>query len=152
MKTWLLTWNPKYWPWNDRHNGWLELKHQIDQVGKAYATWSCGNNKSISVGDRIFLMRLGEEPKGIVASGFAASAVFEGPHWDPERFANGDTCRRIYVEYETILNPAEESILPYEFLKTRLPDYRWCPQRPGIEIPPDTAVELESVWRSFLGR
>lgn len=47
MKTWLFTWDPKRWQWDDKYDGFLELIHQISQVGRSFATWSCEVNKSI---------------------------------------------------------------------------------------------------------
>lgn len=149
MKTWLFTWNPKLWQWDDRYDGYLEMKHQIAQVGRSFATWSCGGNKSIMVGDRIFLIRLGLEPRGIIASGFAATDVFEGPHWDPERAAVGDSCRRIFIEFDRILDVENEAIVPIDLLKNSFPGVRWSSQCSGIKIPSDVSEELELIWESI---
>lgn len=149
MKTWLFTWNPKRWLWDDKYYGHLELKHQIAQVGRAFATWSCGRNRSIKTGDRIFLIRLGDEPRGIVASGIAATDVFEGPHWDRERMAKGDVCRRVYIEFDRILDVDNESVLFIDSLKTHFPDVCWSSQSSGIEIPAAVAAEVETIWRSI---
>lgn len=32
MKTWLFTWNPSRWPWDDKYRGYKEMKNQIQQV------------------------------------------------------------------------------------------------------------------------
>ena len=149
MKTWLFTWNPKRWQWDDRYHGYLEMKHQIAQVGRAFATWSCGVNKSIKAGDRVFLIRLGLEPRGIIASGFAATDVFEGPHWDRERAAGGDRCKRIYIEFDRILDAENEAIIPIALLKNRFPDVCWSSQSSGIEIPSVVATEIEVIWESI---
>lgn len=149
MKTWLFTWNPKRWQWDDRYDGYLEMKHQIAQVGRSFATWSCGMNKSIKKGDRIFLIRLGAEPRGIIASGFAATDVFEGPHWDHERAAKGDRCRRVYIEFDRILDAENENIVSIDLLKTRFRSVCWSSQSSGIEIPESVALEIEAIWVGF---
>lgn len=149
LKTWLFTWNPKRWPWDDKYHGYLEMKHQIAQVGKAYAPWSCGLNKSIKAGDRVFLIRLGTEPRGIVASGFAATNVFEGLHWDSVRAANGDSCRRIYIEFDTILDAEKEAILPIDLLNIRFPSVHWSSQCSGIEVPSIVSTELDAIWKKY---
>lgn len=149
MRTWLFTWNPKRWQWDGRYDGYLEMKHQIAQVGRSFATWSCGVNKSIKAGDRIFLIRLGVEPRGIVASGYAATNVFEGLHWDSVRAANGDSCRRIYIEFDMILDAEKEAILPIDLLNIRFPSVRWSSQCSGIEIPSKVSTELEAIWKKY---
>jgi 5-methylcytosine-specific restriction protein A len=65
MSTYLLTWSPKKWPWEDLSRRIGEIARQ----GFCVSDWSCGNNKSIARGDRLFLLRQGEEPRGIVGAG-----------------------------------------------------------------------------------
>ncbi|MBE5937149.1 MAG: hypothetical protein E7265_03865 [Lachnospiraceae bacterium] len=84
-KCWLLTWNQARWAWDDRLDGYKEMIQEIGQVGKAFSKWTCGVNKSIKAGDRVFMIKLGSEPRGIIASGIAITDVFEGTHWDSEK-------------------------------------------------------------------
>jgi 5-methylcytosine-specific restriction protein A len=72
MNTYLFLWNPKKWTWTT-----LEQDiEQVDLTGRCSQRWSCGNTKSIQPGDRIFLLKVGTEPKGIIAAGFATSTPF----------------------------------------------------------------------------
>ena len=146
MRTWLFTWNPSRWQWDDKFDGYLEMKNQITQTGVSYSTWSCGNNKSIKKGDRIFLIRLGVEPRGIMASGHAATDVFEGPHWDAERDALGIKCRRIFIEFDRIQDPMSENIILMDKLLEINPKYKWSSQTSGIEMPAHIADEVEKAW------
>ena len=149
MRTWLFTWNPSRWQWDDKFDGYLEMKNQITQTGVSYSTWSCGNNKSIKKGDRIFLIRLGVEPRGIMASGHAATDVFEGPHWDAERDALGIKCRRIFIEFDRIQDPMTENIILMDKLMGINPKYKWSSQTSGIEIPAHIADEVEAIWKNI---
>lgn len=150
MKTWLFTWNPSRWTWDDKFDGYLEMKNQIAQTGASFRTWSCGNNKSIKKGDRIFLIRLGVEPRGIMASGYAATDVFEGPHWDAQKEALGIKCRRLFIEFDKIQDPLSENILPMDTLMEINPKYKWSSQTSGIEIPEHIAEEVEKTWKSII--
>ncbi|MDM8527083.1 hypothetical protein QUF58_02620 [Anaerolineales bacterium HSG24] len=79
MVTYLLTWNPSRWAWTDLQDNINEIKKK----GFHLDTWSCGVTKKINPSDRVFLMKLGkDEPRGIVASGWATSSVFENEHWN----------------------------------------------------------------------
>jgi hypothetical protein len=86
-ETYLLTWNPKRWPW-------LELEDDIRAIEQHgffdEGGWSCGNRRSLPKGSRVFLMKLGEFPKGIIASGSTISSPLPGPHWDSERAELGE--------------------------------------------------------------
>ena len=147
MSTYLLTWSPKKWRWAD-------LAQQIGEIKKKgfyAADWSCGNNKSIARGDRLFLLRQGEEPRGIVGSGYALSAPYEEIHWRQEKARTGKTTMYLQVRWETLLNPETESIFPREWLNEGLlSKVNWNTQISGITIHPESAKVLEERWATFL--
>ncbi len=81
MATYLLAWNPKRWIWEDLAEMALDVKE-----GQFVTTrWSCGNSKRMKQGNRVFLIRLGEEPKGIIASGEVLTDAYEDIHWAEEK-------------------------------------------------------------------
>jgi hypothetical protein len=55
-RTFLLTWNPKFTPWD----------------GRAGYGWSCGTRTDLPINSRVFLMRVGEVPH----LAMARSAIF----------------------------------------------------------------------------
>lgn len=114
--------------------------------------WSCGNNKSIARGDRLFLLRQGEEPRGIAGAGWAASVPYEAIHWREEKARVGRTTMYLAVRWETLLNPDSESIFPREWLNQgALSKVNWNTQISGIAIRPEAAEALEQRWADFLG-
>lgn len=143
MTTFIFLWNPKRWAWDT-----LEQDiEQVDLTGKCSQRWSCGNLKSVQPGDRIFLLRLGTEPKGLVAAGFATSAPFRDRHWD------NDDKEALYIDidFEVLLNPEKEPILTIEMLRLRtlLKEQNWHPQS-SRSVRPELVTELEAVWFDFL--
>lgn len=149
MNTWLFTWNVDRWPWSDSFTGYRELKNDIKQIGYSYCKWTCGNNKSIEAGDRIFLIKLGSKPRGIVASGYAASNVFEGTHWDIDKVKEGKKARRVFVKFDAIRDYENEPILDMEKLIELNKEYRWSSQSSGIRIPEEISVKLEGLWKNL---
>jgi 5-methylcytosine-specific restriction protein A len=148
MATYLLTWNPKKWHW------WGDnLEDDVEKDGDMYfGGWSCGNSKNIHIDDRVFLIRLGKEPRGIVASGWADSEFYEDKHWDEELAASGKTTRYISVRLDTLLDAGSESIFPRKSLDSGiLGKMHWDSQLSGIRIPDDVAAILEEEWADFLG-
>ena len=149
MNTWLFIWNPKLYAWD----GWLdsctELKSDLEQCGIAYLKWTCGVNKSIHTGDRIFLIRLGEEPRGIVASGHAASDVFEGIHWDLSKRKSGQKARRVYIKLDKIIDHKSGQVLTYAELEKLSTQYCWSPRCSGVSIPKNVADALEQKWVEY---
>jgi 5-methylcytosine-specific restriction protein A len=143
MKTYLFVWNPRRWTWET-------LEQDIAQAnltGKCSRRWSCGNAKSIQPGDRIFLVKVGIEPKGIVGAGYATTGSFAEKHW------SNDNKESLYVDidFEVLLNASKEPILTLDILKTgNLAQQNWIPQASGITIRADLVDETEAVWFDFL--
>ena len=65
MPTYLLTWNPQSWPWDDLPDEARRLRRGKSLEGR----WGCGHSRSLKPGDRFFFLRQGRPPRGIIASG-----------------------------------------------------------------------------------
>ena len=149
MNTYLLTWNPRRWHWDDL----AEVSAKTLAGKGVIGSWSCGNTKSIAPGDRIFLMRVSEEPKGIIGSGWVTSAPHLRLHWNVERAAAGEKCLGIDGEWERLINPAVDALLEMQELqKGKLAGFNWTPQSSGTRIPDDIVDELESKWAAHVGK
>lgn len=158
MATYLLTWNPNRWDWTKEEI--QEDRAQLDELGpekfqqvrrskqgRGYR-WSIGTNfRRIQLGDRLFLIRLGKEPRGIFASGQAASYPYEASHWDEEE---DQIAWYVDIYWDTLLNPNDAGLIlsrdELEFIST---EQRWSPIASGEEIKEDAATKLEDEWRRF---
>lgn len=79
MKSYLFFWVPTYYRRFVRdYAKWLK-----GELGPM--SWSSGSFRSIPEGSRVFVMRLGDEPKGIVASGWTASGWYERKNAEGKR-------------------------------------------------------------------
>ncbi|MEQ1644447.1 MAG: HNH endonuclease [Pyrinomonadaceae bacterium] len=143
MSAYLLLWNPKKWDWTSLEADIVT----VDLTGRSSQRWSCGVTKSIQPGDRIFLLRVGREPKGIIGAGFAYSNPFYEQHW------SGEARNTLYidVDFEVLLNADIEPVLLTKSLETGLLDKQnWHPQASGTSVKSDLLDELEQVWFRFL--
>ena len=149
MKTYLLTWNPKRWHWED-----LAETSANTLAGKGVsADWSCGNTKRIQPGNRFFLMQVSEEPKGIIGSGWVTVAPYLRLHFDADKAAAGEKCLGVDGEWERLLNPHIDAPLGLsELKKGKLADFNWTPQAGGTQIPDEIAFELEEKWAAHVGK
>lgn len=148
MPTFLLTWNPARWQWGD----FAAEARVLKRGGKFAGHWSCGNQTHIRKGDRVFLMKQGPKPRGIVAAGWVTSdKPYEAEHWEKERRKKGKPARYVDIDFEAILNPETEPILGVEQLsKGPLGAVRWGTQMGGIRILDAAATLLEDRWRDHL--
>ena len=142
MTTYLLSWNPKVWEWENIQ----ENIAKINQLGYSEMQWSTGVTKTIEDGDRVFVMKLGIEPRGIVASGWATSSVKHSDNYK----ARSKPSLYIKGYFDTILKPND--VFPIEFLQNDILYKRvyWTPQASGMRIPDDIAEKLEKDWAKFL--
>jgi 5-methylcytosine-specific restriction enzyme A len=136
----LLTWNPKAWAWTSLR----EDAVRSHAVGGHFARWSCGNTKDIRVGARAFVMRLGLEPKGLVASGIVTMSPHKGRHWDNEKDSQGQLALYVGLAFDHIADGPPP--ISFAELKGVAPDFNWTPQASGHRIPWAIAREIERRW------
>lgn len=132
MSAYLLVWNPKVWPWRRRKE---DLKKFVKN-GTLRFSWSCGNRRILPAGSRVFMLKLGEAPKGIIGSGSTVSK----PYLDQDRYF-------IDFEFDAL---SESPVLSLNELQ-RLSSFHWRVQGSDIEIPDETTMELEKAWTKKKG-
>lgn len=143
LATYLLTWNPAKWPWDDLQ----ECIREVRTTGHHLDRWGCGNNWKIVEGDRLFLIRQGQAPRGIVGSGWAMSKVFDDWHWEASKRAIGQRARYIQIDFDVLLDQEHEVILPRSRLNEGvLARMRWDTRISGAIIPSEIAERLEREW------
>jgi len=127
----LLTWNPENMSFGG--DGGLTVGEE--------RRWTCHSTQP-QPGDIVYLVRLGQEPRGIVMRGEVTRPSEEGPHW---RDAS-KTARYIHFRVEEWRPSAAEGLLPMVLLSSAMPKQRWSPQSSGIGIAEPVASKLGDLW------
>lgn len=141
--SYLFIWNPKNWDWIHLEENIAELR----KYGKIIIEWSCISHKSIRIGDRAFIAVVGQEPRGVFASGYVISEPFLSPHWEDKK----KNIYRVSIELEILLNPMKEKILEtVAFNSESMKKQTWTPQSSGIRIQKEAVMELEELWFNFV--
>ena len=138
--TYLLAWNPKNFAWDRLDTEILE----VAEKGGASSWWSTGSVRHVPVGSRVFLIRLGVDPRGIVGSGYTTGEVEDQEHWQPERRAAGDRMNRVPIRFDVLVRLP--LIRRAELEGKQFAGYKWDTQMSGVRIPPEVAQELELLW------
>lgn len=138
-KTVLLIWNPNKWEWENL----AEMVEETARLGSCLDQWSVGRSRDIASGDRFYLMHLGSDPRGIIASGWIMSEPESKPHWD------GSERSTLYVdiEYDRLFKP-ETRILPLARLRELAPTQHWTPQSSGTLIKEEVVGTVEEAWNA----
>lgn len=140
----ILCWNPKRWNWKTLEDDLarLSLGEIVEQ------RWSTGNTHRIAKGDRVFLLKQGVSPTGLMGSGLATSTVFEAPHWDAARAAAGDKTSYANIAFDRLLAP--EHVLPTTLLEKNVSSMSWHPQASGVQVQPELIPVLEELWAAYV--
>ena len=143
----LLAWNPENWNWDNlpRLAMLFRSGRQIIAEGDD-ATWKVAN-KAIKPGDRLYLIRLAKEPKGIMGSGLSESVPYHDAHYSGEP---GKTADYVKLRWDALLDPLHDKILPLAEVEKNIPEVHWTTQSSGILISPDGHSKLEKMWTKHL--
>lgn len=143
MSTILLTWNPDVWFISDET--WTAWIDEVARDGVSHGNWSTGHNKSIQPGDRCYLVKQGKGPRGIVASGWASSDVYQ----DERTEGAGDVENAVEVDWDTVVDP--EAPLPMDRLKAKVPEVNWrYLMTSGITAKPAAEEKIARLWEEHI--
>lgn len=142
-KTYLLTWNPKNWPWDEQQ----VAIHKVVANGGAEDSWSIGNRTSMPIGSRFFLIRLGDSGRGIIGAGHTSGEPYKDTHWDKSR--PGETANYVSITFDAL---HESPRISWDELhKGPFSTFPWGSRSSGIEIPGELSARLEKIWKTGSG-
>ena len=156
MKTFLLYWNPFFSSYKLEHF----LKEFNFPEGKDVLTdedhwdrspndfdWSVIEHDKAHEGDRFIFIRVGyEKPTGMVGVGHFTSEPYVSRDWSGQG-------RKVYyldMDWESVVNPASDKILKTETLSEAIPEIDWTKGKSGVEVAPEIAERIESLWKKHL--
>ncbi|MEJ6462505.1 AAA family ATPase [Fusobacterium nucleatum] len=134
----LLTWKPEVSVWD------YEKVYSEIQNGKKVKTtgWRTRAIQEVKIGMEVFIMKLGEEPKGIIAHGH----VVKGPYLENETYY-------VDIEFDSIQNVDDEkNIISLAELKNKFKDKKWDSQGDAIGSYIDETIlpELRKMWNKLI--
>ena len=142
-RAWLITWNKNNWNWG----GYSTLCTATENGQSFVESWACVSSKP-QIGDEVFLLKLGEEPRGIIGHGKVVREQYEKDHFNPEKAAEGKKHKAINVEFDRLLNYERDKILSQAELVDKCGQQHWSPQGSGIEIVPEVIPILRALWEA----
>ncbi|AEX21304.1 HNH endonuclease [Vibrio sp. EJY3] len=139
MNTYLLTWNPKNWGYDEYRKYYLEYE-------KGHILrWSCGTTKKINAGDPVYLLKQGKGDKGIIGSGVVVTEPYEAKHYAKD----GETALYVDVKFEYLSDLKRYPISREEINSN--PDLShkiWDSQGSGKTIPEHIVEPLNALWEN----
>ncbi|WP_175939800.1 hypothetical protein [Caballeronia sp. BCC1704] len=145
MTAFLLIWSPKKWPWPELP----DIARRV-AAGEAVAdVWGCGTARGLMPGDRVFVHRVAQEPKGVFGSGYVTRAPYEVP------YAQSKRGYRLCIDfvYDWLVDAHEEVVVTRDELRAHpFSVQTWDAQSSGTLIKPMAEGALEKRWTERTGR
>jgi hypothetical protein len=142
----LLTWNPIRYPFPELDGHAQTVK----AGGSTVIRWSTGNRRSMSRGERVFLLREGPDNRGLVGVGEVDGDVVEAPHWDENERKDGRTSLLVDVRWTAL---SREPFLDLSSLIQETGDASvWSSPSGGVALEPVVTQRLEEAWRRAWAR
>lgn len=145
MTTFILTYNPKMWPWPEADKS--DIMRRTAQGERVEDRWSTGRRSGgIDVGDRWWLFQQGDSGRGLLASGQFIGGCYQDTHWS----GDGSITNYADIEFEVLL-PSDDR-LPIEVVSAATSHVDWQHmQGSGVSVPEDDAAALHALWNAHLG-
>lgn len=145
MRVWLLGWNPQNYDLGEL------LRKQKNMENKWIERWTCVSRQP-QIGDRVFLVRVGDDYRGLVGAGHVAKESYTELHYDQAKSAQGIEDRYIDVAFDHVQLDTEDTLSVADLLD-KFPNQTWTPHQSGIEIKPEDVniTMLEKMWGKKTG-
>ena len=102
--------------------------------------------KEAKIGDRFYVIKVGEDNVGIVMAGKFSSHPFIASNWSEK----GKKPYMIELEPSFMINPETMPLLTIEELSTAIPNFMWRGGYSGRKLEIDQAKTLENVFSNYL--
>lgn len=146
MRTFLLTWNPlQYTAFKP-----ASMVRTIQSGKAALLTWSCGRSHQPRQGDRVYFLKQGPEPRGLIGSGTATSSTYVRGHWAAESSRDQRHASYIDTRFTSFIDPEVTDPLDPTHFTGVLAAVHWIPQSSGTEVRGEAAILLEKIWRAYV--
>lgn len=158
MNTFLLYWNPHFssytlerfhddFDFRDSFYGsYLDSIFDCDRLPLDF-NWSVWEHEKAHEGDRFFFIRVGyEKPTGLVGWGSFTSEPYADEDWSGQ----GRPTFYMDMEFDSVVDPASDAILPTSALEKAIPEIVWRKGKAGVMVTPEVAGKIDALWREHL--
>jgi hypothetical protein len=132
--------------WNPRKSTFAKLDDHIAEIetqGFSVFPWGTGNRRNIKPDERVFLLRQGLEPRGLIGVGKVQGTVREVSPSDPGTREERGKSLEVDVRWRAL---SREPFVALPRLEQAGSKDIWAAQASGTELPPDVIQQLEDIW------
>ena len=130
--------SPRGWPESEVSE--LVLRFKTDPAS-ATPLWRISSHQTARIGDRIYLFKQGNDPRGI----FGVGEIIETPRLqtDPDDIDGGPR-HRAKIRFNRLVDPSQEFLLDYQTVQEIVPQTLITALASGNGVPEEVATALDS--------
>jgi len=118
---------------------WLPMSDRGESIP---IEWNTGGRRSgMEPGDAALLVKVGLDPRGLVAVGEVVTRIYVGPQWNPD--ASRPEAGWVGLRLTRLLDLDDP--VPLDVLRGIGLRVRWTPRMSGTEVPLDVALSVEGL-------
>lgn len=144
-QTFILMWNPAISSYTmERFED--DLKEMADGWVLDDFDWSVWEWEKARVGDKFYMIRVGEGKTGVVMSGEFTSEPYVSEDWA----GKGRKVYYMQMDVQTMIHPNYSPLLTTEELTKMIPEFEWSKGHSGQLLDSKNAKILDKLWNEYL--
>lgn len=143
QQTFVMRWNPEI----SSHKV-ADFEHAMEDFYEDgfYYDWSIFDHEKVHVGDRFFMLKVGNGNTGIVMSGIIVSLPYEDEDWS----GKGRDVRYVRMIPDCMVHPDKSKMITIQMLDETLPGVNWNEGHSGVILDENQALKFDELWQKFM--
>ena len=145
QQTFVMRWNPEI----SSHKV-VDFEHAMGDFydDGFYYDWSVFDYEKVHVGDRFFMLKVGNGNTGIVMSGIIVSLPYKDEDWR----GKGRDVRYVRMIPDCMVHPDKTKIISTQSLDEELPGVNWNEGHSGVLLSNEQASKFDELWQHYMNR
>lgn len=143
QQTFVMRWNPEI----SSHKV-ADFEHAMEDFYEEgfYYDWSIFDYEKVHVGDRFFMLKVGNGNTGIVMSGIIVSLPYKDEDWN----GKGRDVRYVRMIPDCMVHPDKSKMVTIQMLEETLPEMNWNEGHSGVVLDEYQALKFDELWHKYL--
>ena len=143
QQTFVMRWNPEI----SSHKV-ADFEHAMEDFYEEgfYYDWSIFDYEKVHVGDRFFMLKVGNGNTGIVMSGIIVSLPYKDEDWS----GKVRDVRYVRMIPDCMVHPDKSKMVTIQMLEETLPGVNWNEGHSGVLLSDEQACKFDNLWQSFM--
>lgn len=142
QQTFIMRWNPEI-----SSHKLVDFEHAMEDFYTEgfYYDWSIFDYKKVHIGDRFFMLKVGNGNTGIVMSGIIISSPYRDKDWS----GKGRATWYVRMLPDCMIHPNKSKMVSIQTLNSALPGVNWNEGHSGVLLNKEQAIKFNEIWYNY---